>query len=214
LRDRQSDQLYVEPFVGGCNVIDKVNGPRWGNDLNQSLIAMWRAVQRGWVPPSVITEDDYRRIREDLLGDPALRAFTAFAASWGGKWWAGYARGNTAKGTPRNYVDETRRAILKQSTSMMSVRLTSMPYQEMPIPAGSIVYCDPPYAGTTSYKAASGWDAAAFWTWAKKLATEGGCDVFVSEFAAPSDWACVLEFSRNNALNSSPVTERLFTFRS
>ncbi len=30
LASRQPDQWYVEPFVGGANVIDKVSGPRIG----------------------------------------------------------------------------------------------------------------------------------------------------------------------------------------
>ena len=28
LKDRKEGQWYVEPFVGGCNMIDKVNGNR------------------------------------------------------------------------------------------------------------------------------------------------------------------------------------------
>ena len=34
LKDRKPDQWYVEPFVGGCNTIDKVEGLRLGSDAN------------------------------------------------------------------------------------------------------------------------------------------------------------------------------------
>ena len=41
LKDRKEGQWYVEPFVGGANMIDKVDGNRIGADNNEYLIAMW-----------------------------------------------------------------------------------------------------------------------------------------------------------------------------
>ena len=41
LKDRKPNQLYVEPFVGGCNMIDKVSGRRLANDNHTELIEMW-----------------------------------------------------------------------------------------------------------------------------------------------------------------------------
>lgn len=63
LKDRQPNQYYVEPFVGGCNIIDKVDGLRIGNDINHYLIALFKALQNGWIPPTLITEDYYNEIR-------------------------------------------------------------------------------------------------------------------------------------------------------
>ena len=40
LKNRKQGQYYVEPFVGGCNIIDKVDGNRIGNDINKYLIAL------------------------------------------------------------------------------------------------------------------------------------------------------------------------------
>lgn len=34
LKDRKECQWYVEPFVGGCNTIDKVVGNRIGSDIH------------------------------------------------------------------------------------------------------------------------------------------------------------------------------------
>ena len=34
LKNRRDDQWYVEPFVGGFNMIDKVPGLRLANDTN------------------------------------------------------------------------------------------------------------------------------------------------------------------------------------
>ena len=37
LMDRKEGQYYVEPFCGGCNIIDKVDNPRIANDIHYSL---------------------------------------------------------------------------------------------------------------------------------------------------------------------------------
>ena len=50
LKDRKDDQYYVEPFCGGCNMIDKVGGNRIANDNNPYLIQMWKALIDGWQP--------------------------------------------------------------------------------------------------------------------------------------------------------------------
>lgn len=50
LADREPDQLYIEPFVGGCNTIDKVTGKRVGIDINPYLITMWDCLVNGWLP--------------------------------------------------------------------------------------------------------------------------------------------------------------------
>ena len=34
LEERKEGQAWVEPFVGGANLIDKVSGERFGNDSN------------------------------------------------------------------------------------------------------------------------------------------------------------------------------------
>ena len=62
LKDRKEGQWYVEPFVGGCNMIDKVSGNRIGADVHEYLIAMWQAVSVGWLPPYKFTEEDYKQV--------------------------------------------------------------------------------------------------------------------------------------------------------
>ena len=41
-------------------MIDKIKcNIRIGNDIHKELIAMWRALQDGWMPPETITEAEY-----------------------------------------------------------------------------------------------------------------------------------------------------------
>lgn len=51
LRDRRVDQYYVELFVGGANMIDKVTGPRLAGELNKYVLALLQKVADGWLPP-------------------------------------------------------------------------------------------------------------------------------------------------------------------
>ena len=56
---------YYEPFVGGANIIDKIDcSLRIGNDIHPQLIAMFLALQNGWNPPEHITEEEYQKIND------------------------------------------------------------------------------------------------------------------------------------------------------
>ena len=207
-------QTWVEPFVGGANIIDKVPShfKRLGNDINNNLISMFIAIQNGWKPPCNVTEQDYYEIKTNPEKYPKeLVAFVAIGCSYSGKWWGGYARGKSAKGFERNYCLESRNNLLSQN--LKDVVFTSVPYQEMCIPAYSIIYCDPPYAGTTKY-VTGGFDHSRFWTWCDEQVSKGQ-RVFVSEYTAPDHWKCVWEKKVNNTLTqdtgSKQGVERLFT---
>ena len=66
LADRKPYQLYIEPFAGGMNTIDKVSGSRWANDIHPYLIDMWIALlYREWNPPLHVSEDLYMHIKEN-----------------------------------------------------------------------------------------------------------------------------------------------------
>ena len=48
-------------------MIDKIRcEKRIGNDVHKELIAMWKELQKGWNPPSHITEEEYASVRERL----------------------------------------------------------------------------------------------------------------------------------------------------
>lgn len=193
---------------GGANVIDKVDGKRIGNDVNTYLVAMWKAVQAGWVPPSNISEDEYRDIKQNKdRYPPELVAFVGFGCSHSGKWFQAYAWDKTN----RNYADESARNVLKQRPGIQGVVFTSVNYDEIDIPPNSIIYCDPPYANTTKYK--DGLDHEKFWEWCRQKVREGH-QVFVSEYSAPDDFRCVWSSKESAVLgrNTKKATERLFVW--
>lgn len=213
LKNRQPNQWYVEPFVGGFNMIDKVDGNRIANDSNFYLIELFKAVQNGWEPPDTVTDEEYSVIKRNKdLYPPYLVGFVGFGCSYSGKWFGGYARGNDAKGFPRNYALESKNNILKQKID--GIIMSNKNYLELEIPENSIIYCDPPYADTTKYK--DDFDHEVFWNWVREKDAEGHT-VFVSEYNAPDDFECVWQKTVNNTLTketgSKQGVERLFVKR-
>lgn len=214
LADRKPEQWYVEPFVGGANMIDKVDGNRIGADFNPWVACLWQSVADGWVPPDVVTEDEYKAAQRERCVD-ARTAFIGFACSYGAKFFGGYARGKNAAGGWRNYADEAKRAMLKTQVNIKGVKFHHSSYDNLAIPDQSIIYCDPPYAGTTGY-ATGAFDHAKFWQWCRDRVRDGH-KVFVSEYTAPDDWVSVWEKRVNNTLTkdtgSKKGIERLFVLR-
>lgn len=216
LKDRMENQWYYEPFMGGCNSLDKVSGKRVGNDFNFYLASMWSSLTIGWIPPIDITREFYKEIKnnkDDYGAD--LVGWVGFGCSYSGKWFGGYAgMTNTKIGTVRNYMLESQKAVLKQAKLLKDVIFTSKSYDEMNFVENSIIYCDPPYEGTTKYK--DDFDHVKFWNWSRKM-VKLGHKVFVSEYNAPDDFVCVWEkevkssLSANGKYGSSKKSvERLF----
>lgn len=212
LKDRNPEQYYVEPFVGGFNMIDKVDGKRIANDSHYYLIELFKAIQNGWNPPDELSEDEWYDLKENKEKyNPALVGFAGFGCSFSGKWFGGYARGNQNNGNPRNYCLESKRNIVKQRELIQGIEIFNLEYDELFIPEKSIVYCDPPYANTTKYKDAFNYEK--FWNWCEKMVSVGH-SVFVSEYNAPAKWKCVWSKEVHNSLDldtgSKSGVEKLF----
>jgi len=206
-------RTWVEPFVGGANMIDKVDGKRIGADLNEYLISLFSGIQNGFIPPNEVTEDEYRNARLNRIVSP-LVSFIGFGCSYSGKWFGGYARGNTNKGEPRNYCFESKKNILKQSANLKGVEFIHSSYKDLEIPDNSLIYCDPPYEGTTKYK--DGFNHAEFWEWCRDK-TKQGHQVFISEYNAPDDFICVWSKEVNSSLTKDTggkkAKEKLFKLK-
>jgi len=219
LKDRKEGQWYVEPFVGGANMIDKVDGNRIGADSNEYLICLLKALQDGYVPPDFVTEEEYKEVRAEKKLEPRT-AFIGFGCSYSGKWFGGYAR-NVRKDAPdaerlnmttRNYCAESKRNLLKQLPNTLGVTFIDIPYKKLRIPNNSLIYCDPPYEGTTKYK--DGFDHTDFWQWCRDKKAEGHT-IFISEYNAPDDFICVWKREVNSSLTkdtgAKKAVEKLFT---
>lgn len=189
-------EVYVEPFVGGGAMAEKM-APHFEtvvlNDLHEDLMLMWDAVlNKGWIPPTEVSYEQYQELR--YTPEPsALRGFVGFGCSFGGRWFEGYARGGaTSKGEPRNHQAESQRNLMKQVKKIGKAVCVQGSYEDMPpVDVAPVIYCDPPYEGTKGYKGGA-FPHEAFWRKAQQWA-EAGADVFVSEYNAPVGWEAVWE---------------------
>lgn len=207
---------YYEPFCGDCNVILYITGlPRKASDGSSEMIALWKAMQDGWSPPTVISEEQYRRALNGEYPEH-VRAFIGHGCSFGGKYFGGYARKKT--GAPRNYAMNAHNSLMKKILLLQDVYFFHADYKDV-TPRKALVYCDPPYANTThAYGSQFTFDTDEFWaTMRKWSAPELGNRVFISEYTAPADFHCVLEIQtrtdmKNTANKMIPRVERLFTY--
>ncbi len=213
LKDRNPDQWYVEPFVGGANLIDKVKGNRLGGDVNkytiQALITIRDHVNEVPKDNSDFTEHDYGELKES--DNYEFKGYAGFAFSYGAKWMGGWRR--DAEG--RDYVAEAYRSAVKQSPTLQGVRLWCASYNTLSIPPNSIIYCDPPYyLSTTRYKHEL--DYPKFWQWCRNMTREGH-RVFISENYAPDDFKVLWELeaytSHVRDVSAKMGIERLYQYR-
>lgn len=185
--DLQRADTYIEPFIGGCNMIDKINHQkRIGNDINHYIIAMWQALQNGWLPPDEWTREQYHDLKSnpDKYPDEVV-GFVGTGCSYSGDWFGGYANSLDARGNPRNYCAESKRNVLKQIQTLNTVEFCSHDYSELYIPYNSLVYCDPPYKAVKYYNyCKEKFDSDIFWQWCLDVAKSGSI-VYVSEYEAP-----------------------------
>ena len=193
-------------------MIDKVDGNRIGADINKPLISLWKAVSDGWLPPHQFSEQQYAEVKKSMNENDPLTAYAGFSLSYAGKWFGGWCRGTTSKGIPRNYVDESYRASIRDFPKLRGVKFESVGYSDLHIPANSIIYCDPPYKDTTKYK--DSFDHEPFYEWCRQKHKEGH-QVFVSEYQMPEDFICVWSKEVNSSLTketgSKKGVEKLFT---
>lgn len=194
---------WWEPFCGGLSVSVALSayGPGAATDACAPLINMYQAVARGWVPPSTVTEDEYRAARA-LPDENPMKAFAGFCLSFGGKWFGGRARSRT---TTRNFAAESSRSLLRDVDALRraAVLVACLDFFDVRPRPDPTLYCDPPYAGTTGYGAVPSFDSARFWDRAREWASAGS-RVFVSEYDAPAGLADIA-WEREHHLYVSPT---------
>jgi DNA adenine methylase len=213
LDDTPHPKNWFEPFVGGGNVLEYA-APHFTRsvamDAHPDLILMWQAVASGHRPPKFVSREQYRELRH--AESSAIRGFAGFGASFGGKWFGGYGVSPRDGEVCRaSYRSVTRQGAVFQDRGVV---FRHGLFGSLTPPPGTVVYCDPPYAGTTGYSTGD-FDHGLFY---KTLAqwAQDGCAVYVSEYTAPEDvpYTAIWSREKRNVLeagdNQRTVTEKLF----
>lgn len=212
----QNTDCFVEPFVGSANItLDLLENNLLFlpqkiilNDIHKDLILMWQAlVFEGWEPPSNCTEEEYETLKN--AESSALRGFIGHSCSFSGIWFDTFA-----KNGERNYCLNGKNSLIKArdifKNFSFDLSFYNLSYEEVPIPDGSVVYCDPPYINTRSVGNFINFDHEKFWQWVRELSCKN--KVFVSEYLAPEDFKSVLDINVHTDLNRAKRIEKLFIY--
>lgn len=215
LKER-GQRTWVEPFVGGANVIDKVQGKRIGNDNQEYVIALYKALQNGYIPPKEVSSDFFFEVKNNKDKYPKeLVGYLGTQLTFGCEWWGSFRRDNTGK---RKYDVEAYNNVMKQQPNLVGIEFVCGDYRDLEIPPNSLIYCDPPYRGGRKYVGNVKFDSDVFWEVCRNWSKQGHI-VFVSEYEAPTDFECVwskeISASANNSIKTGQglkAVEKLFKF--
>lgn len=218
LVDRKKPGAYVEPFIGGANVIAEVRWPnKIGSDLNPDLVDFLNFCKEEpglpWMPDRV-TREHWTEVRDnpERFGRKYWLSVGWLSSFSGCFFPKGYGGGDYGTGRDRyNMCLSNMRA---QAPKLADVRISCRDFMSYDPDEWyeTVFYCDPPYRGTSGYgKIRFPFDD--FDRWCRKMARNNW--VLVSEFEMPSDFRCVWEKERFIGVNSDGAnrtrkTERLY----
>lgn len=187
-----TDTVYVEPFCGGmwsaARVARELHPKRMIlNDINKPLMLLWEKCLRegcDWLPQYPTVEECTKYKQTQPENDP-LTAYYGFGFSFGGAWYTSYIKPDTSHNGDQ--VKSVKRKIDALSQTPLALYCGS--YEDLNIPDGAVVYCDPPYAQRTKAHHFDKFDYNEFWRWVRELSKR--CTVFTSCFDCPADFEVV-----------------------
>lgn len=185
---------YLEPFVGGANIIDKIKcNNKIGCDIHKELIALLNKAKDNVDDiPDIISFETYKEVKNNKEKyEDWYVGLVGFCATFGAKYFGGYARksrnDNNGKRSKQAIGNLKKQAPLLKDTEFKCCNFLDLPKDKI---KGYVIYCDIPYRGTTKYKTES-FPYEEFYKWANEMAK---CNtVLVSEYNMPSNFKCIWE---------------------
>ena len=219
--DDNNIDTYIECFVGGANIIDKIKCKnRIGYDRSDTLIALLQEAQKGM---EYVLQDGSRELWDKGKGyvkdgimpeDMTLAEIGAmeFLASYSN---GGFPRGYAKNSETRNYFKEARNNLENQAADLKDIVFKVQDYKDFEPVSGAVIYLDPPYQGTKFYGYANQekMDYDHFWNWVRDLSKDNY--VLVSEQSAPDDFETIWEqkvIRTTNKENNFKAVEKLFKY--
>ena len=180
----------------GGNVIDKVKcDNKIGCDIHEELIELLKYTQINYDKlPETISEEEYKQVKNNKDKYPKWYVgLVGFCASFGSKYFGGYARGFKSDGvTPRDMPNEAIRNLKKQAPNLKNINFYNCDFRDLPKDKikGYVIYCDIPYKGTTKYKTEQ-FPYEEFYQWCKDMAKDN--IVLISEYNMPKVFRVIWE---------------------
>lgn len=231
--DDNDIHYYMEPFCGGCSLIEKIKCDRkFAYDKDKYLINLLVYVKNGGVLPDAIPKELYDKARKawyskDTSGfkDWEIGCIEFLSSFGGGDFTFGYAKDHwekTAKGEKlRQPYQEAKRNILKQAErkGFQEIMFGISDYKDLKmedLDCRHVIVCDPPYNNTKKYANAQHFDYEEFWNIMRKWSERH--IVLICELNAPDDFECIWEKSVTRTIKASDKTiranEKLFILKS
>ena len=214
---------YIEPFVGGANMIDKIKHyNKIGSDAHKELIALLKYTRNSSdFIPSTISEEEYTHVKNNKHQyEEWYVGLVGFCASFGAKYFRGFARGYKADGvTPRDYSNEAIRNLQKQAPNLKGIKFEHKSFLEYDPEKykNCVFYLDPPYRNTLHYSTGK-FPYEEFDKWAIELAKNN--TVLISEYEMPEDkFECIwskdttVSITNQGDVKSKKRVEKLFKVR-
>lgn len=176
---------YIEPFVGGANMIDKINHPnKIGSDLHKELIALLNYTRDNYKElPETFTEEEYNRVKANRDSyEPWYVGLVGFCGAFGSKYMSGFARRSNGDDVPAQAI----RNLKKQAPNLEGIIFEHKSFLDY-TPSdykNCVFYLDPPYRNTTGYSTGK-FPHEEFDKWALELAKNN--TVLISEYQMPED---------------------------
>lgn len=218
--DKTGASTYIECFVGGANVIDKIRcDNRIGIDKNRYLIALLDYVSNGGKLLDSVSRETYNKVKNNKETYPDwMVGNIGFLASYNGKFFdGGYAKPgieHTKYGDKlRDYYQESKRNIEHQANSLIGIRFFHDNFFCMNFDCyeNVVFYFDIPYLNTTKYSVSNHFDYDRFYDICRNISRDN--IVIVSEQYMPNDFTCIWEKPVERTLNPTGreyKTEKLF----
>ena len=195
--DDNKIDTYIEPFVGGCNIIDKICcEEKIGNDLNKDLIEFYKATIE---KPSLldtlcefVDKDLFFKVRDNKQNYEtwyymAIMLFASYNADLQQPTYGGMAK--TKEGNIRNYFKEALNNYKKQLPNLHNIKFTNFDYSHYSDCKNCLIYCDIPYQNCNKVKYIQDFDYDKFWQWARDMSKYN--IVLISKYDAPQDFECI-----------------------
>ena len=198
---------YLEPFVGGANVIDKIKCTnKIGCDIHKQLIALLNKAKDNIDDiPDIISEETYKEVKNNKESyEDWYVGLVGFCASFGAKYFGGYAR-DSKNDNSGKWSKQAIENLKKQAPSLKDIEFKCCNFLNLPKDKikGYVIYCDIPYKGTSKYSTDS-FPYEEFYKWANEMAKYN--TVLVSEYNMPSNFKCIWEKDTKVNFDSNRIT--------
>lgn len=208
---------YIEPFVGGANVIDKIKcDNRYGFDIHKQLIELFIKLQNDIDGiPNEIPYEEYMEVKNNKENyEDWYLGLVGFLGSFGAKYFGGYARHNKD-----DFTEQIQRGSIKnlkkQYDDLKDVKFECKDFREIKDIKGYVIYCDPPYKGATKYSTKE-FPYDEFYNWCREMSKDNV--VLISEYNMPEDFKCIWQKDNkinfdSNRTNANSKIEKLFIIK-